>query len=88
MPDRPEPLTKERRKTHGEWADTARIANLLKQVLHGEIDRLDAELGAARTEALGQIMFKIARIISGDPNHADHWLDIAGYALLGKGGSE
>lgn len=83
---RPGPLTEERRKTHGDWAETARIANRLKRVLHEEIDRRRVELGPARTEALGMILSKIARIVSGDPNHADHWDDISGYALLGKGG--
>lgn len=34
------------------------------------------------------ILAKIARIVSGDPNHADHWDDIAGYALLGKSAPE
>ena len=28
------------------------------------------------------IVHKIARILAGDPNHADHWHDIAGYAIL------
>ena len=31
------------------------------------------------------ILLKIARIICGDPTYADHWDDIAGYAMLGKG---
>ena len=33
-------------------------------------------------EALEHIATKIARILSGDPNHADHWNDIQGYARL------
>ncbi len=28
------------------------------------------------------IFHKIARIINGDPNYADSWVDIAGYATL------
>jgi len=35
--------------------------------------------------ALEMISLKLARIICGDPNFADHWDDIAGYAELGKG---
>jgi hypothetical protein len=31
---------------------------------------------------LEMIAHKIARILSGDPNHRDHWEDIAGYAEL------
>ena len=28
------------------------------------------------------IIAKLSRIIYGNPNHADHWIDIAGYAKL------
>lgn len=28
------------------------------------------------------ILHKIARIMNGDPDHIDHWHDIAGYATL------
>jgi len=34
-------------------------------------------------EALDQIAAKIARILCGDANYADHWHDIASYAQLG-----
>lgn len=33
-------------------------------------------------EALDMICHKIGRIINGDPNYADSWIDIAGYAKL------
>jgi hypothetical protein len=33
-------------------------------------------------EALEGVFTKIARILSGDPNHKDHWSDIAGGAHL------
>ena len=33
-------------------------------------------------EALDMIFHKIARILNGDPNYADSWHDIAGYATL------
>lgn len=33
-------------------------------------------------EALEMIAHKIARICNGDPNYADNWVDIAGYATL------
>jgi hypothetical protein len=35
-----------------------------------------------QVEALEMIAHKIGRILSGDPNHQDHWDDIAGYAKL------
>lgn len=33
-------------------------------------------------EALDMIAHKIGRIINGDPNYDDSWIDIAGYATL------
>ncbi len=33
-------------------------------------------------EALGMICNKLGRILNGDPNYADSWADIAGYAQL------
>lgn len=33
-------------------------------------------------EALEMIAHKIGRILNGDPNYADSWIDIAGYAKL------
>jgi hypothetical protein len=39
-------------------------------------------LSVGQREALEMIAHKIARILSGDPNHKDHWEDIAGYAEL------
>jgi len=44
--------------------------------------RQDLELAADQREALEMIAHKIARIINGDPNYADSWVDIAGYAKL------
>ena len=40
------------------------------------------ELSPDQAEALDMIAHKIARILNGDPNHHDHWHDIAGYATL------
>jgi hypothetical protein len=31
-------------------------------------------------EAIDMICHKLGRILSGDPSHPDHWLDIQGYA--------
>ena len=39
-------------------------------------------LKADQQEALEMILHKIARIVNGDPDYADSWVDIAGYAKL------
>jgi hypothetical protein len=41
-----------------------------------------SRLDHSQAEALDMIAHKIGRILAGDPNHADHWDDIAGYARL------
>lgn len=85
MTDRAGPLTEERRKTHGRWFNTSRIAQSLKGTVEGELAGSGRALEPHQQEALEMILAKIARIISGDPNHKDHWDDIAGYAMLGRG---
>ena len=37
---------------------------------------------ADKKEAIHMILVKLSRIIYGNHDHADHWDDIAGYALL------
>ena len=41
-----------------------------------------SRLKSNQKEALEMIAHKIARILNGDPNYADSWHDIAGYATL------
>lgn len=85
---KPGALTEKRRQTHGDWLETALIAHELRGVLERALLRRRmqgrAPLAAHQIEALCQIDFKKARILAGDPNHPDHWDDIAGYAWLGK----
>lgn len=80
-------LIREREKTHGHWGDTARLATEFKAVLALAMgmrdDRGEKPLSPEQREALDMILTKVARIVAGDPNHADHWRDISGYALLG-----
>lgn len=69
----------ERGSRYGVFAKHATIAQELKEV----VDRFDkGNLEADQSEALDMICHKIARIINGDPNYADSWVDIAGYAML------
>jgi hypothetical protein len=42
----------------------------------------EKKLDDDQSEALEMIAHKIARILNGDPNYVDSWLDIAGYATL------
>lgn len=84
VPRSPEALTNERKNHHGDWFKQSECANELKDRMRGQ--RNWHALKPYQAEALDMIATKISRILEGDPNHEDHWDDIAGYAFLGKGG--
>ena len=71
----------ERQSTHGDFAKNAECAQALKVAcaLHARV-----ELTAVQMEAVHNICQKLARILTGNPNHADNWHDIAGYATLAE----
>lgn len=75
-----------REATHGNYADHARITQKLKDAVEDELGyrfaRKQPALKPTQLETLDMILHKIGRIIAGDPNNADHWHDIAGYATL------
>jgi hypothetical protein len=79
-------LLDERRKTHGDFADHARCTQRLKVVIneehHRRLCRGQDSLSYEQMEAVAMICHKIGRIIAGDADFADHWDDIAGYAML------
>ena len=70
-------LLTERKSTHGHFPDLAVLSQELKRVVR----RNDNRLELIHQEALDMILHKVARILAGDPNFADHWQDIAGYAI-------
>jgi hypothetical protein len=74
-------IISERAKTHGDWDTQSQLSQDLKR----RIWREDANLTLQQQEALEMICVKIARIVCGDANHKDSWLDISGYAHLGGG---
>ena len=83
-----EALLEERGKTHGKFRDHARATMALKsafaQCCVDESGRGGAtsKLSDVQREAVHMILHKLGRIAAGDPNFADHWDDIAGYAKL------
>lgn len=71
-------ILEERGKRYGEFKNHADISQRLKKLvnIYGE------KLNSTHREALEMIMHKVARILNGDPNYDDSWIDIAGYAQL------
>ena len=71
-----------RHETHGDYIDTARYAQHIKTTMHNTRNWI--RLSPDKREALDLIATKLARILSGEPNEPDHWLDIEGYARLAR----
>jgi hypothetical protein len=70
----------ERGSRYGEFEDGAAIMQSLKGVMQSTDGW--TRLSPPQREALEMIQHKIGRILNGDPNYADSWVDIAGYAKL------
>ena len=75
-----EALLEERKKQHGDFFEHSLYAQRLKETMWGSMNW--NKLTPVQKEALEMIQHKVARILAGDPNHDDHWDDIAGYAKL------
>ena len=75
-------ILNERATTYGSFIDVAQIAQEMKDTIRGALDEQNVSLQADHQEALDMIFSKIARIVNGDSNHIDSWVDIAGYAKL------
>lgn len=73
-----EQTLKERGDRYGSLVNNGYVAQSLKEYLR-EHPRWSS-LSRDKQEALDQILSKIARIFSGDPEYKDNWHDIAGYA--------
>jgi hypothetical protein len=72
-----------RGSTYGSFVDVSRMAQRLKNVIRlTDIERRGGTLPLDHQEALDMIASKIARIVVGDYDHIDSWVDIAGYAKL------
>lgn len=75
-------VLEERGSRYGNFLDHARITYRLKNVAHGFAAEKGKIFDPDQAEALDMIFHKIGRILNGDPNYADSWVDIAGYAKL------
>lgn len=69
-------LLVERGKTHGSFAMVADVAVKLQAITEANHETAGMAFGRQ------MICAKLARIACGDPEHEDHWRDIAGYATL------
>lgn len=72
----------ERGSRYGSFVGHANVTQSLKNITWLALQERNKVLPADMLEALDMIYHKIGRIINGDPNYADSWHDIAGYASL------
>ena len=73
-------ILNERQMQYGDFLNRSKISQDFKTLIHnGEAYRL---LKADQKEALEMIATKMGRIVNGDPNYLDSWVDIQGYCQL------
>lgn len=72
----------ERGNRYGTFVGHSAVTQQIKDVIRNHVQIRGKKLDSDQVEALEMIAHKIGRIINGDPNYADSWVDIAGYAML------
>jgi hypothetical protein len=70
----------EREKTYGNYADNCKLTQDMKDIVHAHPRWVT--MSPDKKQSVEMILYKIARIITGDHGHKDSWHDIGGFALL------
>jgi hypothetical protein len=71
-----------RAEMYGKFKDGAALMQSIKRELSAHAAKHGKTFADDQWEALEMIVHKIGRIVNGDPDVTDHWVDIAGYATL------
>ena len=71
-----------RAQDYGKFKDGAALMQGIKRLLADHALRHNKTFADDQWEALEMIVHKMARIVNGNPDKVDHWVDIAGYAKL------
>jgi hypothetical protein len=82
FPDEVDATLDARALDYGKFIEGAEIMQMLKRVVQAALNNRDKVLAHDQAEAMDMIIHKIGRIVNGNPDVVDHWLDIAGYAKL------
>ena len=80
MSEQLESTLQERGTRYGDFKGHAEVT--MRLTIRMELAMRKKLLANDQQEALDMICHKIGRIINGDPDYADSWHDIAGYAQL------
>jgi hypothetical protein len=82
FPDEVDVTLDARALDYGKFIEGAEVMQMLKRVVQAALNNRDKVLAHDQAEAMDMIIHKIGRIVNGNPDVVDHWLDIAGYAKL------
>lgn len=80
MPSEINKVLAERGANYGDFAFVAFRSQQIQN--HLRIHDPEKQYTPTQREALQMIASKLARIVTGNPEHRDSWIDIAGYAKL------
>lgn len=72
----------ERAVDYGKFKDGAALMQGMKRLVADHARAHDKTFADDQSEALEMILHKIGRIVNGNPDKVDSWVDIAGYATL------
>ena len=82
FPDQVDETLDARAVDYGKFIEGAEVMQMLKRVVQNALSNRDKTLAHDQAESMDMIIHKIGRIVNGNPDVVDHWLDIAGYAKL------
>jgi len=71
-----------RAQDYGKFKDGAALMQGIKRLLADHAAKHDKLFADDQWEAIEMIVHKMARIVNGNPDKVDSWVDIAGYATL------
>lgn len=75
-----EEVLNQRQATYGSFTKNAEVSQMMKYFMTQGTNY--KQMPVPHREALEMIVHKIARIVNGDPNYIDNWVDIIGYSQL------
>jgi|APGre2960657373_1045057.scaffolds.fasta_scaffold70181_2 hypothetical protein len=71
-----------RAQSYGKFKDGAALMQSIKRSMAAHAATHGKTFADDQWEALEMIVHKMGRIVNGNPDVTDHWVDIAGYATL------
>lgn len=75
-------ILQERGSRYGNYLEQTTISGELRRCIDFWVKEKGTKLAHDQADALIMMAVKVSRIINGDPDYADNWRDIAGYATL------